>query len=95
MDTWLYPFSMWTFKYFQTLSSFSNRNVQLSSQDVNAAAPIFGFNWSIFMSPQRKKGEVGEGICEWRDDIHILLVFWIQTVRESKEADDVCYWCQS
>ena len=47
------------------------------------------------MSPQRKKGEVVMGICEWRDDKHILLLFWIQTERESKEADDVCYWCQS
>lgn len=25
-----------------------------------------------------------------RDDIRILLVFWFQTVRESKEADEVC-----
>lgn len=27
---------------------------------------------------------------ESRDDIHILLMFWFQTVRESKEADEVC-----
>lgn len=34
--------------------------------------------------------EVGVGMFKSRDDIHILPMFWFQTVRESKKADEVC-----
>lgn len=32
---------------------------------------------------------LGVGICEWRDDIHIFPMFWLQTLRESEGADDI------
>ncbi len=89
---WLCPLQTWTFELFQTFSRcFSNRYVQLSSQKGvhQCCQPIFGFSWVIFMCPQREE-EVGVEMFERRDDMHILPVFWFQTVRESKEADEVC-----
>lgn len=64
-------------------------NCRLRKGHASVAEAIFGFSWVIFMCPQREE-EVGVGMFEWRDDIHILSVFWFQTVRESKETDEVC-----
>lgn len=54
-------------------------------RDISAAEPIFAFIWVL-----RGKTEVGFGTTEWEDDIHILPMFWFQTVRESEGAHEVC-----
>lgn len=65
-------------------------NCHLRKGHASAAEAIFGFNWVNFMCPQRDEEEEGVRMFEGRDDIHILPMFWFQTVRESKEADEVC-----
>lgn len=65
-------------------------NCHLGKGHVCSAELIFGFSWVHFMCLQREEEDVGVGMFEWRDDIHILSVFWFQTVRESKGADEVC-----
>lgn len=62
-------------------------NYSLGKGHVKAVESIFGFTWII--CPKREE-EVEVGMFERRDDIHILPMFWFQTVRESKGVDEVC-----
>lgn len=63
-------------------------NYCLRKGHVSGAEPIFGFDGVT--CPHREEVEVGVGMFKSRDDIHILPMFWFRTVRESKEADEVC-----
>lgn len=64
-------------------------NSHLRRGHISAAEPRLDFNWVIFMCPAPSEEDVGLGMFDWRDDIHILPMFGFQTVRESKEAVEV------